>query len=566
MRTLAPLLSRVKARRLYTFDGHIGMIGLVNLLLILFSAVMLPIALPNELFLWGLPLVGLVAIVPLFIAVYRARSLRQAMWLGALFGAVSTGLANYWLAFFGDFSIWTIGGTVLGYTGYNALLFAFLYNAVHGIGSDRLRASVLRPVILAVIWTGYEYVKSVGFLGYPWGLIAYAPAAWTSVAQIAELTGVWGLSFIGAFVNTAVAALIVNSRPLFEKLRAPFAAGALIAAAALFGLLVQPRILPNDSFTATLVQQNVDSWSPGRFADALQTAQRLTIEEIERARAEGTEVDVVIWSETALRRPYLEDDDYWELTPQRLPFRLFLRYLDVPLITGAPRRAANGRDAHNSAIAINPDGQLLGWYGKQQLVPFAESIPFWEFAAVQSFFRDAVGLTGTWVPGPQTSVIEVPVADGVISAGFPICFEDAFGWVVREMHYAGADVMINLTNNSWSKRYSAQTQHLVAARLRTIEVRQSLVRGTNSGVTAVLDARGEMTASVPMFESRADTVEVPLYPRRRTLYVLVGDLFGQLAFVFALIGPIVIYWGHKKATGQKTVGGFARYRVVRSNP
>lgn len=563
-RTVAPQVTSVKAE-VHNF-GDTRYSQLVTYLLTLFSALLLPLSLPNELFTGGVPVFGLFALVPLFLAIHRTTSVRHAVGLGAIFGAVSTALANYWLAFFGEFSVWTIGGTVLGYTGYNAMLFAFLYHGIHHFRADPFRSGTIHPTAIAVIWTGYEYLKSVGFLAYPWGLIAYPIAGWNTVAQIAELTGVWGLSFIAAFANAAIAEAILRGfqrsgvsentpgsrvteafrASLLAVYHAPLAAALVLLLAAGWGSIALRRVQPDRALTITLVQQNVDSWHPGRFADALMTAQNLTLDALENARREGREVDFVVWSETALRRPYSPEDPFFNAEPAPLPFNRFLRQIRVPLVTGAPMRAANGSDAHNSALVILPDGSVPGSYGKQQLVPFAESIPFWENPAVQRFFKEVIGLYGTWVPGAGSTVIELPLERGTIAIGTPICFEDAFGWVLREMQLNGAELYVNLTNNSWSRQRSAQTQHLVAARLRTIELRQTLVRGTNSGVSAVVDARGVLRESVPMFESRADTVEVPVYPRTRTLYTLIGDLFGRLAVLASLLGPVLVLIRHKK--------------------
>ncbi|MFW5826453.1 MAG: hypothetical protein ACOCU4_00080, partial [Alkalispirochaeta sp.] len=199
----------------------------MNVALVLASAVLLPVALPNEFLPWGATLPGLVALVPAFLAVYRTPSRKTASRLGLVFGVVSTAIGNYWLAFFGEFSIWTIGGAVVGYAGYNYILFGFLHFLAH---TDRLARRdrldrhgrldhrphppvsylrvgqwTMRPLVIAVAWTGYEYLKSVGFLGYPWGLIAYPIAKGNLPAQIAEIAGIWGLSFLGAYMNAAIA-------------------------------------------------------------------------------------------------------------------------------------------------------------------------------------------------------------------------------------------------------------------------------------------------------------------------------------------------------------------------
>jgi len=453
---------------------------------VLFSAIMVALALPNDLSASGFSLIGAVALVPLLLAVYGAKSWRTAARMGALFGAVSTAAANYWLAFFGEFSVWTIGGTVLGYTGYNAILFGYLFHL-----SRNPRFRTLR---IAVLWTGYEYLKSVGFLGYPWGLIAYPATNLLPLAQLAELTGVWGLSFLMAFANTSIAELVFSvgafdavgvATPAHDRrsvVQPAVAAVLLFLVAAGFGQYrLTHRVEPQGRISVLLVQQNVNSWTPGRFPEALSQAQNLTREGIKKSGRP----DLIIWSETALRRPYVNLDEYYRVNPPGDSFLEFLRETGAPLVTGTPLWVSpDTNDLMNGAVLIFPDGSVGGRYGKQQLVPFAESIPYYENEAVKAFFRNVIGIYGSWVAGEASTVMEVPSAGIVI--GTPICFEDAFGWVSRSMVKNGAQVLINLTNNSWSRRASAQTQHYIAARLRAIEVRTPLVRGTNSGLTAVV--------------------------------------------------------------------------------
>ena len=106
------------------------------------------------------------------------------------------------------------------------------------------------------------------------------------------------------------------------------------------------------------------------------------------------------------------------------------------------------------------------------------------------------------------------------------------------MARSGARLLINLTNDSWSRQESAQTQHFAAARLRTIELRTTLVRSTNSGLSTVVDARGVATQSLPMFSATARSVTVPLYPEMWTLYRALGDWLGILAAAGAILRVI----------------------------
>ncbi|MFW6312768.1 MAG: apolipoprotein N-acyltransferase, partial [Spirochaetota bacterium] len=176
-----------------------------TVLLTLFSAILFPLALPNELFLLGSPILGLIALVPYYVALRETPDARTGARLGAVFGGVSTIIANYWLMFFGDYSIWTIGGTTIGYIGYNWLLAGFLWRVVH-------THRAYRPVLFAAVWMAYEYLKSIGFLGYPWGLAAYPFNELVIFNQIVDVTGVWALSFLAVYANAIVAEQLQSSR------------------------------------------------------------------------------------------------------------------------------------------------------------------------------------------------------------------------------------------------------------------------------------------------------------------------------------------------------------------
>ena len=189
-------------------------------LLTVASSILLPLALPSEFFgaaarllgltpdesfFWGNAVLGFVCIAPIFYAVSRAPTFGFASILGLIFGVFSTVLANYWLMFFQGYTIWTMGGTVLGYMGYNALLFPFL----RGVSRLSIR---YRPFLLAVAWCVYEYFKSIGFLGYPWGLVAYPAGAFLPLIQFVDVTGVWGLSFLMALINSLAAEAALAGR------------------------------------------------------------------------------------------------------------------------------------------------------------------------------------------------------------------------------------------------------------------------------------------------------------------------------------------------------------------
>lgn len=503
--------------------------------LLVVSGILFPLTLPSPLFSYGSAPLGAIALVPLYLFVLRSQDTKLLVRGGVLFGAISTIIANFWLAFFQDFSVWTLGGATVGYMAYNAILFGF-FSLV------RNRPRPYRPVYFALIWVAYEYLKSVGFLGYPWGLAAYSLTDLPVLLQIAEVTGVWGVSLAVVVVNAYLAEALI-SPTVHERLR--YTGAALILPAALlgFGLYADSRERPvEDSLGVLLVQQNVDSWAPGNFSNALLTAQEITREGFDSASAP---VDLVVWSETSLRRPYIGWREYYEQNPPEAPFSRFLADLDRPLLTGSP---IEGQDGYmNGAILLDPRGEVLSSYGKQQLVPFAERVPFWEWDPLRAFFQRYIGLQAVWVPGNSSEPMLLPRTEGeAVPLGVPICFEDAFSNVVRQMVRSGARGLVNLTNNSWSESDSAQVQHLAAARFRSIEQRIALARSTNSGVTTLVDASGRRQRSLPMFEAGSLYVELPIYAEvGETIYAVAGPWLPGLAIA---VTAVLLVGGTKKAT------------------
>jgi apolipoprotein N-acyltransferase len=498
----------------------------------LLASVLFPLALPNELFPTGNAVIGIIALSPLYIAVLRAQTTREAALVGVIFGGISTFLANYWLMFFGDYSVWTIGGTTLGYILFNAILVPFLWRALR-------TARVYRPFLFASVWTSYELLKSVGFLGYPWGLAAYPYNTIPAAIQIADVTGVWGISFVAVLLSATVAEFAldaVHGTDWKDTARVAAVLVVLLAITTGYGAAALRREIPRDgTVDVVLVQQNSDSWNVRDIAGPLATAQRITLEGIEAA---DSTPDLVVWSETSLRYPYAEFRRWYEQNPANQTFVEFVSNLPAPLLTGAPFRPAAGEfTIHKAAILLGPDARVEQWYGKQQLVPFAEYVPFWERPAVQRLFQEVIGISAIWAPGPGYRTFEISRKSGdPVVIGTPICFEDGFAYVTRRFVRAGVDLFINLTNNSWSLTDSAQLQHLVAARFRAVETRRSLVRSTNAGFTGVLDPWGQVVSSVPMFTEAHLFVTVPVYkPAGLTVYMRWGEYFPVALILMLLV-------------------------------
>ncbi len=502
----------------------------------LLSALLLPLALPNDLYIYGNPLLGFICLAPYFLSIALAPTFRFSSVLGVVFGGVSTVLVHYWLLFYGEYSFWTVSGVTLGYMGYHALLAPMLR------GLSRTRPTY-RVFLLAAGWAVYEYLKSSGFLGFPWGLLPHAINTVDPLVQIVDITGIWGLSLLLALSNAWFAELALSFYRIYRQERKALLLQLafvviLIAATLGYGVYSLWRDIPYSAHVRVLlVQNNEDPWSSGRSAEAIVAAQNLTLRGLGKtASGNENQPDVIVWSETAVRY-YIREEQFGSIlkrVPKQRPLYGFIRELDSYFLIGAPFRPVGESRFYNASLLISPEGELLDYYGKQHLVPFAEVVPFWGFFPVRYFFGEILGLAAGWGIGTEATIFELPLSDGQkLRFGTPICFEDAYPDLCRKFIRKGADAWINLTNVSWSRRESAEIQMLVAARFRSIENRRVMIRCTNGGVTSIIGAKGEITRMLGLFRQDTLAAEVPIYrPTSPTIYTLFGD---YLPIVLAMV-------------------------------
>ena len=171
-----------------------------------------------------------------------------------------------------------------------------------------------------------------------------------------------------------------------------------------------------------------------------------------------------------------------------------------------------------------------------QLVPFAEFIPFIDYPLVQKIFDKIVGFSSGWAQGSVYKLFNIKNKEGKeIYFTSPICYEDAFPSLCASLHNKGSDLLLNLTNDSWSQTDSAEYQHFAIAYFRAIELRTSLVRSTNAGYTCVVDPKGNITAGLPLFKEGFLHVEIPIYSHKITPYALFKDWLPLLLFIILIL-------------------------------
>jgi len=525
------------------------------------SALLFAAGLPNEVFKYGFPLLGYVALVPLYFCLMEAPSYAFAALAASLYGAVHHASSSYWLFFFHDYALWTLGSTTLAYGVIYAVAGLYLAFILKRSGS-------FRPLAFALFWTCLEYLKSTGFLGYPWGLLPQTQTLFLPILQIVDVTGVYGLSFLLALSNGVVAELILLALarrggteegpelPRANLARAAWnsgiAAGAtlrnaafalvLLALALGYGAfrLLSPRQVDH-SITAVMVQQNSEPWRTDEseaIGNSIALARKATAEG-------GKKPDIILFSESTFQRPFEDFLPWFERHPAQDPFLPFLRSSGSYLFTGAPIITDWEKGTGtNSVILLSPEGRQVGDYAKVHPVPFAEAIPFWEYKPFREFIQNVVGLESGWEMGTTYTLFNLPTAGGDLRFGAPICFEDAFPEVCRQFFLGGADLLINLTNDAWSRTDSAEIQHFAVARFRAIEARKTLVRSTNAGVSCVVNAEGRVVAQLPLFEAASMETEIPVYRGSGpTFYVRFGDVFARASLLLFCLWFLILWAG-----------------------
>lgn len=512
----------------------------VSLAAVVLTSIMISLGIPNELLPNGNSLLGLLAILPVYLAIRDSRSWAAAGLFGGLVVFLVHLMSSFWLAYFEDFAIFTLGASAVAYFFMGIPIgWALRYTA--------RMSPVIRPFAFASVWTLWEWVKSIGFLAYPWGTLVMTSRDLVPVTQIAEITGMWGIGFLFALLPCALGEYLVPEiRPVLTNLRhsafrRPSARPALLFTLFLFTLATMYGFIrlanlpePDTHLDMILVQQNADPWIDDGYKSTILASQGLTREALASGKPTA---DLVVWSESILNRPFRENRKLYRRVPNGDPFLDFMAEIGTPLLVGSPVLVGPGnRDFSNSVILVSPDGEQLDWYGKIQLVCFAEYMPFTEYKWVRDFFESLVGFSKGWIPGKELKSMAVTNSEGrTIRFAAPICFEDAFPSLCADLHNTGSDLLVNLTNDAWSRTKSAEMQHFAVASFRAIELRTTLVRSTNAGYTSVIDPGGRVLGDLPLFTADWLRMEVPIYPRVTTFYARFGDWFPLLLFLITLL-------------------------------
>jgi apolipoprotein N-acyltransferase len=477
---------------------------------------------------FNLPYLAWIALVPLFFAL-RAQTVKNGFLLGAIAGFVFFVLTVYWVVnsvhVYGHIAPFPATLIMLLLCSYLAL-----YPALFGAVSVRLRTVRPRLFFIAApaAWVSLELARTYVISGFPWALLGYSQCRFLPVVQIADLAGVYGVSFILVLANVSVAEFIADRRSY-----APLLTSALVLAAVLvYGSTMLRVPEGTDGLTVSVIQGNIEQdkkWDRTYQGEVLAVYKRLTVE------AAARRPDLVIWPEPAV--PFYFSGNDPEDRALTADLSGFVRRNKVPLLFGSPtyeikpNRHIVGR---NSAFLLSAGGDVDAIYHKMHLVPFGEYVPL---KSMLFFVDKLTQAIGDYQGGDEYALMTVPFSGGdgtkrETRICTVICYEIIFPDLVRRFVARGARMVTTVTNDAWFGKTSAPEQHFAMAVFRAVENRVPVARAANTGISGFIDSSGRILESSGIFTEASLARRLAL-GTESSFYTRYGDVFSYICFLFA---------------------------------
>lgn len=465
------------------------------------------------------------------------RPLSRAFRLGLTTGAVYFAGTLYWLVE----TMTTFGGLAIPVAVFAAgVLVAYLslFPAAMAVVTARLvRAWGPVAVLMAApAWTAAELGRQELLDGFPWALLGYSQMPLLPIAQLASVTGVYGISALLALTSAAAALVVVDQRP-----RRWVVAGSVAALVVVIAVWGSVRLRNPVLTTAgapvrvAVLQGNIeqsDKWDPA-LRDVI-TDRYLAM----TRQALAAEATFVLWPESST--PFLFEHDL----VRGGAIRRLAREGRMTLLVGSDQvepvkavPAADPPDAryYNAAFLVRPDGQVGAVYRKMHLVPFGEYVPF---SRLLFFVGPIVEAVSSFTPG--TVPVLLPVGDHLASTA--ICYEVIYGDLIRRFVNDGSELLTTITNDAWYGRSSAAYQHWQQSMMRSVENGRYLARAANTGISGFVDPYGRVVEASTLFEQRLLIGDLR-FLKEPTVYARLGDLVAWLSLALVLAALLATWRG-----------------------
>ncbi len=489
-----------------------------ELLFSILSGILLILCFPNV----DLEFLAWFAFVPLLYAV-EGKGLWSSFKYGFLTGFISFLGILYWIVVavhtYGNVPLILSVLILLLLVAYLSLFigaFTFLYRFI------QIRLEFQTVLLAPFLWVSLEYLRSFFLTGFPWASLAYSQYINLPFIQMAEITGIYGPSFVILMVNATLYTILqrwpLKTFPLREVMISVFLLLGFLAYGYFRMGSVDRQSLQAPSLKIGLVQGNIDQsikWNESFQKETMKIYERLSLKVADK------QPDLIIWPETAT--PFFFQDAK-EFQPM---------VLDIPkktnayLLFGTPSyKIERGKIHHfNSALMVSPSGEVKGKYDKIHLVPYGEYVPLGEYLSLGSLGEGI----GDFKPGKEVFNFSLPQG----KFGVVICFEIIFPELCRKFVKEGAHFLVTITNDAWFGKTSAPYQHLTIAVFRAIENRVFIARSANTGISGFIDPVGRIFKQGRLFTEEAINGTIGL-SNEKTFYTLYGDVFVWICSAFSI--------------------------------
>jgi len=517
-----------------------------------------------------------IALTPLLAVIWFTGTNAKRRWLRDLSLGYMTGLAFFWSVFSWLRTVTVPGLILVG--AYMAIYFA-LWSWICGLLRPSLRAPAvvsrwtqppgsaaatesvssrspwLRSTnnlwlafLLAAVWVAQEWLRSLVFSGWGWNTLGTALHGQLAVIQIAEFTGVAGLSFLVAFTNvvllTTARRLILETqvRPIRPHYDLTLTMAVVVGVMG-FGVRSLQVQRPAKTLSVALVQPNIpreQKFSPEFAQKTFEQFTRLSAP----ALGASARPDLIVWPESSMPGPVLHDD---------LSYRFVMDFsasAKTDLLLGTID--LDETNDYNAALLVSDGGKGVQVYRKVHLVPFGEYIPG---RHIIPLLARVVGdqVPGDFGFGKEHTVFRLTNDKALIAP--LICFEDTIGDLTRQFVLRGANLLANVTNDGWFLCSAGSRQHLANAVFRCVETRLPMVRAANTGVTCFVNEFGRITQILvdehgSQFTDGVLTGEVSIPSgHEKTFYVRHGELFAQACVAISVL--VLLFLGLLLVRRQK---------------
>lgn len=535
--------------------------------LVIISSILFMMANPNFLIKEGVGFLAYFIYLPVFFIIKKS-SLKDAWIFGGFYGALTYALYGYWLQSFHPLGLII---AVIAYT----LILAFVFFCL------KIIDLLFKKNAWLVEWLficSYEYIKTLGFAGFNYGVTAYTQWKYTYLIQICNVCGVFVFNlfvifpsaFIFSFINknkqknklmnnlddsndknlSNTSLFLLKEKKLAQNSnKIPLISGIIwllfLGAFLIYGTFVINRKNSDKYITVAAIQNNESPWENGlsEYRKNIQNLMKLSDEAIEM----NPEIKLIVWPETSVV-PSIMYNYYSKVEINRYKIiSALLEYINssnVSFVIGNAHQVPNVNkgilEKYNSAFFFEAGKNVIppepGIYSKMKLVPFSEEFPYdvqfpWLYKKLLN------GDLHMWEKGTEYKVFNLE--DLYFST--PICFEDTFDYIGRNMVINGSRCFVNLSNDSWSNSISCQNQHLAMAVFRCVENKVPAVRSTSSGKTCIINEKGQIQASIPDFCSAYVIGQIPVMDEKFefTLFTKFGDLFINIEIVILVLILII---------------------------